>query len=127
MKPLAFSSTTPPQCIFFTWTIWRGVAIKALPRLGCTVRVVGDGQQALNYLAGPPASCPRPDLILMDIAMPMDGLEATRIIRTQQRFSFDPKLRFTPIVGMCLTNPRSDHDKYITQGLDDVIVKPWNL
>ncbi|KAL2818515.1 CheY-like superfamily [Aspergillus cavernicola] len=107
--------------------VWQKVATKMLPRLGCTVAVVGNGQQALNYLAGPPASCPPPDLIMMDIAMPgMDGLEATRIIRTQPPFNTDPKTCSTPIVGLCVTGLRSDHDKYIAQGMDDIIVKPWN-
>jgi CheY-like chemotaxis protein len=44
------------------------VIAKLLSRLrNCTFALVGDGQQVLDYLAGPPATCPRPDLILMDV------------------------------------------------------------
>jgi CheY-like chemotaxis protein len=40
-----------------------------LKRIGCTVAIVGDGQQALNYLANCQSSgtCPKPDIIFMDV------------------------------------------------------------
>ncbi|KAL4886911.1 CheY-like superfamily [Aspergillus karnatakaensis] len=106
--------------------VWQKIALKEFPKIGCTVAIAGDGQQALNYLSSSPAICPRPDIVLMDIAMPvMDGLEATRIIRTQVPFSTDPKLCSTPIVGLCITSLRVDRERFIAQGMDDIILKPW--
>ncbi|KAL4936161.1 CheY-like superfamily [Aspergillus oleicola] len=108
--------------------IWRIRAIKFLQEAGCTVAAASNGRQALDYLAGSPVLCPRPDLILMDIAMPiMDGLEAAHIIRSQVPFNTDPKICATPIVGMCTTSLRADHERFIAQGLDDILVKPWSV
>ncbi|KAL4923868.1 response regulator [Aspergillus undulatus] len=108
---------------------WRTIhAIQYLHKAGCTVAVAAHGQQALDYLRGPPATCPRPDLMLMDIAMPiMGGLEAAQIIRTQAPFSIDPAICSTPIVGMCSTGLRADHARFIAQGMDDILVKPWTV
>ncbi|KAL4922359.1 CheY-like superfamily [Aspergillus aurantiobrunneus] len=106
--------------------VWQKIAIQSLPELGCTVVIAGDGQAALNYLTGPPATCPRPDIIMMDIAMPvLDGPDTTQIIRTQAPFITDPKICSTPIVGMCVTSLHADHKRFIARGMDDVLVKPW--
>ncbi|KAL4864764.1 hypothetical protein BDV12DRAFT_175792, partial [Aspergillus spectabilis] len=108
--------------------VWQRIALQQLPKIGCTVAIAGDGQQALNYLTGPPTTCPRPDIILMDIAMPIiDGLEATRIIRTQAPFNTDPKICSTPIVGLCATSLRADRERFIAKGMDDVVIKPWKI
>ncbi|KAL2825890.1 CheY-like superfamily [Aspergillus pseudoustus] len=108
--------------------VWQRIALVKLPQIGCTVAVAGDGQQALDYLAAPPEQCPRADLIMMDIAMPiLDGLEATRILRTEAPFATDPKLSSTPIVGLCTTSLAADHRRFMAQGMDDIIVKPWKV
>ncbi|KAL3465015.1 CheY-like superfamily [Aspergillus heterothallicus] len=106
--------------------VWQKIALAKLPKLGCTVAVAGDGQQALDYLSSPPDQCPRPNLIMMDIAMPtLDGLETTHILRTTAPFASDPQIRSTPIVGLCTTSLRADHARFIARGMDDIIVKPW--
>ncbi|KAL5339509.1 hypothetical protein BJX70DRAFT_154779 [Aspergillus crustosus] len=62
------------------------------------------------------------------IAMPvMDGLEAARIIRTQAPFITDPKICSAPIVGLCLTSLRVDHERFISQGMDDIVTKSWTV
>ncbi|PYH94599.1 CheY-like protein [Aspergillus ellipticus CBS 707.79] len=76
----------------------RFLAVKIFQRLGCSIATANNGQHALEYLSGP---FPRPDIIFMDISMPiMDGIEATRIIRTQPPFSTDPQVQRTPIIGL---------------------------
>ena len=57
----------------------------------------------------------------------MDGLQAANIIRTQAPFTTDPKICSTPIVGLCATRIRGDHERFIAQGLDDILAKPWSL
>ncbi|KAL2814879.1 CheY-like superfamily [Aspergillus cavernicola] len=92
---------------------------------GCTVTIVGNGQQALTYLSSPPATCPRPDIIFMDISMPiMGGFEATNIIRTQPPFTTDPKIPFTPIIAMTASQMRDESALLVGRGFDDSMTKP---
>ena len=61
----------------------------------------------------------RPDLILMDIKMPvMDGLEATRQIKAQ--------LPDLPIIALTANAFDSDRLKAVSAGCDDFLSKPVN-
>ena len=71
-----------------------------------------NGQEAVDmYLEQ------EPDMILMDIKMPvMDGLEATRIIRS--------KGAELPIIALTANAYDSDRDKAFQAGCDDYMAKP---
>lgn len=59
------------------------------------------------------------DLILMDISLPdMDGLEATRVIRA------DEKLKSIPIVGLSAHAMKHDKDAALSAGCNDYQTKP---
>ncbi len=64
----------------------------------------------------------RPDLILMDVSMPvMDGHEATRFIRSLEEKSGSDR---TPIIGATAHVLQNDRDACLHAGMDDVLTKP---
>jgi CheY-like chemotaxis protein len=64
----------------------------------------------------------KPFLILMDIQLPgMDGLEATRIIKT------DSNLKDIPVVAITGFAMQGDREKALESGCDDYITKPFDF
>jgi len=85
-------------------------------KIGCALIVIeaSDGKQACHL-----ATLFRPDLILMDISMPvMDGLEAIRRIRN------DRTLTSTVIIAMTANALHDDVTEALDAGINDYIVKP---
>ena len=75
-----------------------------------------DGQTALAMVKSQ-----RPDLILMDIQLPlMDGYEATR------RFKADPDLRSIPIIVVTSYALSGDEEKARAAGCDGYVTKPFS-
>jgi len=75
-----------------------------------------DGEEAIAAVARR-----RPDLILMDIQLPvMDGYEATRRIRT------NPDLRSVPIIAVTSYALAGDEDKALAAGCDGYVTKPYS-
>jgi len=75
-----------------------------------------DGEQALAAIAKQ-----RPDLILMDIQLPiMDGYTATRRIKA------DPALRSIPIIAVTSYALSGEDKKAREAGCDDYIPKPYS-
>ena len=63
----------------------------------------------------------RPDLILMDIQLPvMDGYTATRRIRT------NPDLKSVPIIAVTSYALAGDEDKALAAGCDGYVTKPYS-
>lgn len=94
------------------------VAEASLRQLGVDVRVVDDGQKALDWLSGQQA-----DLVLMDCVMPvMDGYEATRQIRQREQ---ERGLSRVPIVALTATTDPHEHQKCLGCGMDGLLSKPF--
>jgi CheY-like chemotaxis protein len=92
------------------------VVQEMLKKLGCAVRLVGDGQAACSA-----AASKRYDLILMDLHMPlMDGYEATRRIRLNE----SNQGWHTPVVAITADALASDRQRCIEAGMDDYLTKP---
>ncbi|MDQ2692615.1 MAG: PAS domain S-box protein [Chloroflexota bacterium] len=63
-----------------------------------------------------------PDLILMDVQMPrMDGMEATRKLRSESEF------RDTPIIALTALAMPNDRERCLAAGMDEYVSKPVNL
>lgn len=84
---------------------------------GFRVEQACDGAEAIAK-----ATALRPDLILMDVQMPgMDGLEATRRLRRDERF------RNTPIIALTALAMTGDEERCLDAGADCYFSKPAQL
>ena len=92
-------------------------SVAALLRmLGYTVRVAYSGQSALEFAAEF-----EPDLVLLDIGMPvMNGNEVARCLRQQ------PQLKTTRLIAISGLGRESDRQKSRDAGFDDYLVKPFS-
>ena len=92
------------------------LAIKMLNKLGYEPHLAKNGKEAMEMIGHE-----HYDIILMDVQMPeMDGLEATRMIRTC--------LEIQPvIIAMTANVMMGDRDECMQSGMDDYISKPFEL
>jgi two-component system, cell cycle response regulator DivK len=94
----------------------RGVLRDLLTGSGYTVIEAGDGEAGVAR-----AKSDRPDLILMDIQMPViDGYEATR------RIKVDRALKPIPIVAVSSFAMKGDEEKARAAGCDHYVTKPYS-
>ncbi len=92
----------------------RIIALELLQIKGYAADVAATGQEALDLLEKNPYA-----LVLMDIQMPvMDGLTATKRIRS------DPRFRDLPIVAMTAHAMSGDRELSLAAGMNDHITKP---
>ncbi len=119
--PLTVSSTmATPQGMHLLLAednvVNQRLAIRMLEKRGYRVTVVANGAEVLKALE---STCF--DVILMDIQMPeMDGLEATRAIRLQERTTG----AHLPIIALTAHALRGDRERCVAAGMDDYISKP---
>jgi len=99
----------------------RMVIESILTKLGVTVTLAFDGQQALDTLT----EGDFPDLVLMDLNMPvMDGYGATEQIRQRERRNNQPRL---PIIALTADAYEEDRQRCLAVGMDDFLTKPIAL
>ena len=95
------------------------VATKMLKKMGHTVKVADNGNDAIEILQTDHGI----DLILMDGQMPvMDGFKATEIIRRKE--STQPEKSRVPIIALTANAMKGDKDRFLKAGMDDYIAKP---
>jgi signal transduction histidine kinase/CheY-like chemotaxis protein len=97
----------------------NGMVIQALlAQLGLDVQLVGDGQQAVDVVT----RGENPDVILMDIQMPvMDGYAATEHIRQWEQQQGRPR---TPIIALTADAFEEDRQHCFAVGMDAFLTKP---
>jgi two-component system cell cycle response regulator DivK len=94
----------------------RGVLRDLLSGSGYAVIEAADGQDGVAK-----ATSERPDLILMDIQLPvLDGYAATRQIKV------DPTLAKTPIIAVSSFAMKGDEEKARAAGCDHYVTKPYS-
>jgi two-component system sensor histidine kinase/response regulator len=92
------------------------LATRLLMKRGHQVTVTANGKQALAALAERAY-----DLVLMDVQMPeMDGLEATRALREQEKITGGHQ----PVVAMTALAMKGDRERCIEAGMDGYLSKP---
>jgi two-component system cell cycle response regulator DivK len=95
----------------------RAIAELILRDAGHTVLSVADGESGMAA-----AAALHPDLILMDLALPLvDGWEATR------RLKADPATRDIPVVAFTAHVLQEDADRAREAGCSAVIAKPFEI
>ncbi|MGJ8693015.1 MAG: response regulator [Thalassotalea sp.] len=93
------------------------VAIGLLEKVGLIVDIADNGVQTLDKL-----KVNHYDIILMDMQMPvMDGIEATKQIRAQEKFTQ------LPILAMTANAMNIDREQCIAAGMNDHIAKPISV
>ena len=92
------------------------IARTMLEKMGLTVDVADDGQQAIfQFEIG------KYDLILMDCRMPLvDGYQATVKIRSSEAGK-----GHTPIIALTTNASQEDRELCRNSGMDDIITKPF--
>ena len=92
----------------------RDMLSRRLQRKGYSVVIGMDGEEALAL-----AATEYPDLILMDISLPvMDGWEVTRLLKA------DELTRHIPVIALTAHALSTDREKAFEIGCDDYDTKP---
>ncbi|MBN2307347.1 MAG: response regulator [Candidatus Hydrogenedentes bacterium] len=96
-------------------------------RLRNELRIVRDGEEALEYLLRTgryedATTAPRPDLVLLDLNLPrVNGREVLRRMRD------DPYLRRIPVVVLTTSHEEEDVIKSYELGSNSYITKPLDI
>lgn len=92
----------------------RDMLTRRLKRRGFEVLCTSDGVQGIAL-----AESESPDLILMDISLPiMDGLQATREIKSKEA------TRDIPVIALTAHAMAGDREKCLEAGCNDYATKP---
>ena len=95
----------------------RDMLSRRLERRGYEVLIAIDGAEGVSR-----AVADQPDLILMDISLPvLDGWEATRQIKADERS------RSIPVIALTAHAMETDRERAIGAGCDDFDTKPVEL
>jgi len=91
---------------------------KVLGKWGAQADFAENGRQAVEKVT----ANKNYDVVLMDVYMPeMGGIEATKIIRSQQ----DPYFQQLPIIALTASMLSTEKEEISNAGMNDYILKPF--
>ncbi|WP_280156197.1 response regulator [Piscinibacter sp. XHJ-5] len=91
-----------------------------LERFGIEARLVTDGLQAVTAVKSGAYT-----LVLMDVQLPViDGVEATRFIRSWERAAGRAPLPVVAVTASCMSD---ECESYLSAGMDRVLRKPFSV
>ena len=94
----------------------QAVASRLLTKLGYTLIIANNGQEAIDLLKQQTF-----DLVLMDVQMPeMDGISATKRIREYEKSTHG----HVPIIAMTAHVMKEDRARCLAAGMDGYVTKP---
>ena len=94
------------------------IAFEFLQKVKANVVIANNGKEAIEILDDNNEF----DVVLMDCQMPViDGYEATKLIREDNRF------KDLPIIAMTANAMQGDKEKCINSGMNDYIAKPFDF
>ena len=104
------------------------LARRMLEKAGCAASLCGNGHEAVEAVRRVIAGSEQPyDLILMDVHMPvLDGLEATRCIKSLCGAVSDGIATSPPIVALTANAFDDDRRRCLEAGMDDYLAKPFD-
>jgi len=105
----------------------REILVSLLDKTGLIINVAENGREALEKIA---ADFNSYDLVFMDMQMPeMDGLEATKRIRTFEAnmSKMGSPVKRIPIIAMTANVFKDDIENCLAAGMDDHIGKPLDI
>ena len=87
-----------------------------LEEMDCNIRTASNGQEAFDALGGEMF-----DIIFMDIEMPvMNGIEATKKIKS------DPRYSKIPVIALTAHNLEEFTEMFADTGFDGLLEKPYS-
>lgn len=93
------------------------LVVEMLTAFGFEVETAVNGEDAVKM-----AEKKVYDLIVMDIELPgMDGVAATRIIRSK------PGYEHTPAIALTAYSMKGDRERFLAEGFDEYVPKPVDV
>jgi CheY-like chemotaxis protein len=94
---------------------------RAFAKAGCAdaFHAVKDGKRAITYLSGENGECPSPQVILLDLNLPLvSGFEVLEWIRRQ------PHFQSLPVIIFSSSGRPEDRSRAEALGANDYLLKP---
>lgn len=120
-RPFVLYAENDENDAFLMNVCWKRAAME------CPLRVVNDGQEAIDYLAGSGAYAdreqnPLPTLLLLDLSMPRrSGLDVLRWARA------NPAFAELPVLIVSSSNQEKDRAAAAALGVSGYFVKPAGM
>ncbi|MFQ5441197.1 MAG: response regulator [Thermodesulfobacteriota bacterium] len=111
-------SESKPKVLLVEDNYMNKVLVKEILELnGYEMVAAENGAEAIRLVA-----TEKPDIVLMDIHLPgMDGVTATRLIKSENKY------RAIPVLALTASASKSDEEEILGKGFDGYVAKPIDV